>query len=227
MHGDDAPFGSVHRVELFDKFPDRVSLADDVSVMNRAATEDTRSLVWPIVSEVLRGGSAPNPTAAAAVDVLDEWVQRDAPRLDADEDETYDDAGVPIMDAVWRPIAEAVMRPVYGDLLDDLDSVRGLGGLAGGSYVDKDLRTLLDPNAVRGEFNLRYCGNGDLTTCRASLWTALDAAVAELAAEQGADPAAWRTDAGRAGFAPGLIPDTFRPTSRPTFQQVIEFANGL
>ncbi len=227
MHGDDAPFGSVHRVELFDKFPDRVSLADDVSVMNRAATEDTRSLVWPIVSQVLRGGSAPNPTAAAAVDVLDEWVQRDAPRLDADEDETYDDAGVPIMDAVWRPIAEAVMRPVYGDLLDDLDSVRSLGGLAGGSYVDKDLRTLLDPNAVRGEFNLRYCGNGDLTTCRASLWTALDAAVAELAAEQGADPAAWRTDAGRAGFAPGLIPDTFRPTSRPTFQQVIEFANRL
>ena len=49
-----------------------------------------------------------------------------------------------VMDALWRPIAEAVMRPVYGDLTDDLDSIRGLGGLAGESYVDKDLRTLLD-----------------------------------------------------------------------------------
>ena len=145
MHGDDAPFGSVHRVELFDKFPAKVALADDVSVMNRAATEDARSLVWPVVSQVLRGGAAPNPIDARALDVLDAWVQQDAPRLDADQNGKNDDAGAPIMDAVWRPIAEAVMRPVYGDLLGALDRLRGLGGLAGESYVDKDLRTLLDP----------------------------------------------------------------------------------
>ena len=30
-----------------------------------------------------------------------------------------------IMDALWRPIADAVMRPVFGDLLGDLDAVRG------------------------------------------------------------------------------------------------------
>ena len=60
MHGDDSPFGSVHRVELFDQWPRKPQLADVVSVMNRAATEDARSLAWPVVSRVLRSGPAPN-----------------------------------------------------------------------------------------------------------------------------------------------------------------------
>ncbi len=68
MHGDDAPFGSVQRVELFDQWPRHPTLADTASVMNRAATEDVRSPVWPVVSRVLRGGpprarwpTAPSP----------------------------------------------------------------------------------------------------------------------------------------------------------------------
>jgi acyl-homoserine lactone acylase PvdQ len=225
MHGDDNPFGSVHRVELFDKFPTRVTLADTASVMNRAATEDVRSPVWPVVSQVLRGSAAPNTTAAQALDVLDDWVERDAPRLDADLDGRNDDAGAVIMDAVWRPIAEAVMRPVYGSLLGELNSIRGLGGLAGESYVDKDLRTLLDPASVAGPFNLRYCGNGSLDVCRASLWTAFSDALSSLIGAQGPNPAAWRGSASRTGFTPGLLPDTFRTTNRPTFQQVIEWVN--
>jgi hypothetical protein len=224
MHGDDNPFGSVHRVELFDKYPQVVTLANDVGVMNRAATEDTRSIVWPVVSEVLRGGSAPSPLSAQALDVLDDWVARDAPRLDADLDGKNDDPGAVIMDAVWRPIAEAVMRPVFGSLLGDLNSIRGLNGLAGESYVDKDLRTLLDPSQVEGPFNLRYCGNGALATCRASLWAAFDQALGPLALAQGGNPTSWRGNASRTGFVPGLLPDTIRATSRPTFQQVIEFA---
>jgi hypothetical protein len=225
MHGDDTPFGSVHRVELFDKFPKKVDLAGDVSVMNRAATEDVRSPVWPVVSQVLHGGPAPNTRDAQALAVLDDWVQRDAPRLDANLDGKNDDAGAPIMDAVWRPIAEAVMRPVYGNLLGALDNLRNLNGLSGESYVDKDLRTLLDPASVKGPFNLRYCGNGSLDACRASLWTAFDQALAPLAAAQGQDPATWRGSASRTSFVPGLIPDTFRTTNRPTFQQVLEFAS--
>jgi hypothetical protein len=161
-------------------------------------------------------------------DVLDDWVARDAPRLDADQDGLYDDAGPGILDAVFRPLTEAVMSPVFtGDLLEALNDVRGLGGQSGHSYVDKDLRTLLDAGAVRGKFNLRYCGNGSLAECRASLWAALDEAVGEVAAEQAAAgrtaPADWRFTASRTGFQPGLIPDTFRTTNRPTFQQVIEF----
>lgn len=221
MHGDDTPYGSVHRVELFDKYPSRVTLAGDVSTMNRAATEDVRSVVWPVVSQVLRGGAAPNELSAKVVDLLDDWVARDAPVLDADLSGQNDDAGPTVMDALWTPIAEAVMHPVFGDLTTDLDDIRGLGGLSGESYVDKDLRTLLN-GAVNGKFNLRYCGNGSLDACRASLWAVVDQVAAGLAAAQGPDPAAWRSPGRRTGFTPGLIPDTMRTTNRPTFQQVLE-----
>jgi hypothetical protein len=127
------------------------------------------------------------------------------------------------MDALWRPIATAVMQPVFGDRLDSLDSMRGLNGLNGESYVDKDLRTLLH-QPVKGPFHLRYCGNGSLDACRASLWSVVQQVATQLAAQQGPDPSAWRSNARRTGFTPGLIPDTIRATNRPTFQQVIEFA---
>jgi acyl-homoserine lactone acylase PvdQ len=223
MHGDDAPFGSAHRVELFDQWPRHPTLADTVSVMNRAATEDVRSPVWPVVSRVLRSGAPPSALADRTVAVLDDWVARDAPRLDADLDGDYDDAGPVISDALWRPIADAVVQPVYGDLTDDLSDVRSLNGAAGQSYVDKDLRALLgDP--VNGRFNLSYCGNGSLDACRASLWAVVEQVVGELAAEQGPEPSSWTGAAARTGFTPGLIPDTIRTTNRPTFQQVLELA---
>ncbi len=226
MHGDDDPYGSVHRVELFDQYPRRVTLADDVSVMNRAATEDVRSPVWPVISQVLHGGPAPSALAAKTVAVLDDWVARDAPTLDADNSGQYDDAGPTIMNALWNPIADSVMRPVFGDLIGDLDQIRGLGSLSGESYVDKDLRTLLhDP--VKGPFHLRYCGNGSLDACRASLWAVVDQVAAQLAATQGPDPAQWRSPARRVGFTPGLISDTMRATNRPTFQQALELTNPM
>jgi acyl-homoserine lactone acylase PvdQ len=223
MHGDDEPYGSEHRVELFDQYPDRVTLAQDVGVMNRAATEDVRSPTWSVVSRLLHGSAAPSPLAAQVVDVLDEWVGRDAPRLDADLDGNYDDAGPTIMNALWTPLATAVMQPVLGDQTSALNRIRSLGGTAGQSFVDKDLRTLMG-EPVQGRFELRYCGNGSVAECRASLWAVVDAVAADLAARQGPDPAAWRSTASRTGFSPGLIPDTMRTTNRPTFQQVLEWA---
>ena len=153
MHGDDEPYGSVQRVELFDQWPKHARITDNVGIMNRAATEDVRSPVWPIVSRVLRTGPAPSARDQKVVDILDDWVGRDAPRLDADGDGLYDEPGPAIMDDLWRPIAEAVMNPVFGSLIPDLNSVRSLGSLSGESYVDKDLRTLLG-DRVRDPFNL-------------------------------------------------------------------------
>jgi hypothetical protein len=223
MHGDDEPFGSVHRVEMFDRFPASVQITDNVGIMNRAATEDVRSPVWPIVSRVLALGTAPDPRDQQVVGILDDWVDRDAPRLDADNDTFYDEPGPVIMDAVWRPIANAVMSPVFGSLVADLNNVRNLGGLAGESYVDKDLRTLLgDP--VVGPFNLSYCGDGVLSACSDSLWQAIHQAADDLATQLGEpDPSLWRKTAARTGFIPGILPDTFPTTNRPTFQQVLEF----
>jgi hypothetical protein len=228
MHGDDEPYGSVHRVELFDQFPDKVDLAGVVGVMNRSATEDVLSPVWPAVSEVLRGSEPPTALAGQVIDILDAWVASDAPRLDADDDGLYDEAGPTIMDALFGPLAAEVMRPVFGSNISALNRIVRLNSTEGASLVDKDLRTLLG-KPVEGPFNLSYCGAGDLETCRDSLWQVVDDVSQELAIERGADPTAWLREGARSSFAPGLIPDTFRATNRPTFQQVLEFvptANG-
>jgi hypothetical protein len=223
MHGDDEPYGSAQRVELFDQWPRRPRLVDVVRIMNRAATEDVRAPVWPVVSAVLGRGAAPNARAARIKQLLDDWVRRDAPRLDANLDGRYDDVGPAILDEAWRPIAEAVMRPVFGELTDDLSDVRGLNGQSGHSYVDKDLRRLLG-RKVRGPYNLRYCGLGSLKACRASLWAAVESVSNSLATRfNDPDPTHWIGDASRTGFQPGLIDTTFRTTNRPTFQQVLEF----
>jgi len=223
VHGDDEPFGSVHRVELFDRFPKDVRLTDDVGIMNRAATQDIRSLVWPVVSRVLHMGQAPAARDAQVVGMLDDWVSRDAPRVDADDDGFYDEPAPAIMDGVWRPIAQAVMSSVIGAFIPDLNALRGLDDLPGDSYVDKDLRTLLGEK-VRAPFKLSYCGRGSLPACIASLWQAIHQAVDALAVQQGqADPTLWREVGRRTTFVPGLLPNTFPFTNRPTFQQVIEF----
>jgi hypothetical protein len=180
---------------------------------------------------VLRGSEAPSALAAAVIDLLDDWVAEDAPRLDADDDGFNDHAGPTIMDALWEPLARAVMQPVYGNLVDALDEIRDLGGSPesasvssppGASFVDKDLRTLLGKD-VQGKFNLSYCGNGDLDACRTSLWQVVEDVSQELAVERGDDPSTWLKEGARLGFTPGLIPATFRATNRPTFQQVLEF----
>lgn len=223
MHGDGTPYGSVHRVELFDQFPEKVELAGVVGVMNRSATEDVRSPAWPVVSEVLRGGEAPSPLAAEVADLLDAWVADDAPQLDADDDGFNDEAGPTIIAALWEPLVKEAMRPVFGDLTEALDEIRNLAGNNGSSLIDKDLRTLLG-REVEGKFNLSYCGNGSLADCRDSLWRVVDEVSQELAAERGDDPSTWLKEGARSGFAPGLISETFRATNRPTFQQVLEFA---
>ena len=224
MHGDGTPYGSVHRVQLFDQFPDKVDLAGVVGIMNRSATEDVRSPAWPIVSELLRGGEAPSVLAGKIVDVLDAWVADDAPILDADNNGFNDQSGPTIMDALWEPLGRAVMRPVFGDTVDALDNIRNLGGNDGSSYVYKDLRTLLGKN-VEGPFNLQYCGAGELEACRDSLWAVVDIIGEQLSAEFGNDePDTWLSRGRLLSFTPGLISNTFRATNRPTFQQVLEFA---
>jgi len=223
MHGDDEPYGSVQRVELFNKWPANPVITDNVGIMNRAATEDVRSPAWKIVAKVLKTGPAPDATDQQVVNLLNDWVHRDAPRLDADLDGTYDEASPTIMDALWRPIAEAVMEPRFGELTEDLSNVRSLSGLTGESYVDKDLRTLLGKK-VKGKFNLTYCGKGDLDSCRDSLWAVVDEVAGELQAEYGTvAPNTWRGEASTTGFQPGLLSTRFPTTNRPTFQQVLEF----
>lgn len=220
MHGDNNQYGSVHRVEGFDQWPDQVDLAGVVSVMNRAATEDTRSTVWPVISAVLAGADAPSELAAEAVGLLDAWVADDAPRLDADDDGDHDSPGPLLLDELFDEIANVVAEPVLGDLIADGIDFQGIDAA---SFVDKDLRSVLG-EPVEGPFNVAYCGAGDLDACSEALWSIIDEITAEIAGELGDDPATWLSEGRRTTFVPGLIPDDFRATNRPTFQQVIEFA---
>ncbi len=223
---DNHSYGSVHRVQMYDDWPDRSEISDAVGIMNRAATEDLRATrVWPVIDAVL-GGAAPDALTGQAAGLVTAWGAAGASLLDTDLDGTIDDPGAAVLFAAWDRLADAVMRPVLGPLLEDLARLqpRHGAGYSGGwyGYVDKDLRTLLGQR-VRGRYNLRYCGGGSLEACRVSLWAALQETATELAASQGPDPAAWRAPAARIRFVPGLIPDTMRFTNRSTFQQVLRF----
>ena len=234
-------YGSVYRVDLFQEPASRRrkhTLASLVGVMNEAATQDLRAergLFAPI--EVLETTAAPTPRAAQMLAVLKDWRAENSVRIDMDLDDRVDHPGAAIIDAWWPRLADAVMSPVLGDLTDRLASLHGRGGppgtsgssFSGGwvSYIDKDLRTLLG-REVEVRYNERYCGNGDLAACATALWASLDAAGAELEAEQGPDPNAWRksTEDERTRFQPGLIDRTIRWANRSTFQQAISFRNG-
>ena len=233
-------YGPVHRVELLKAATagtKKFTLATLTSAMNKAATQDLRvQRVWPVIRAVLRTGSAPSARAEAAAALLDEWRAAGSSRLDRDLDGKIDHAGAAVMDAAWPRIADAVMTPVLGPLVQRLaallprsDDPSPDGGAYGGGwygYVDKDLRTLLE-QTVRGPYSRRYCGAGVLATCRDDLWAAIDAAAAKLEQAQGPAPSSWRADATaeRIRFVAGVLPDTMRWTNRPTFQQLMSFGS--
>ncbi len=232
-------YGSVHRVELLrDAMAGRRThtLASVTAAMNAAATQDLRTTdVWPAIRAVLRTGPAPSARAEAAAALVDAWRAAGSSRIDQDLDGKVDDAGAAVVDAAWPRLADAVMAPVLGPLVERLAGLMGRSDdpASGGSayfsgwygYVDKDLRMLLGM-PVRGEFSRRYCGAGVLATCREALWAALDVAAAQLEATQGPAPSSWRADATaeRIRFTSGVLPDTMRWTNRPTFQQLMSFS---
>jgi acyl-homoserine lactone acylase PvdQ len=232
---------SVDRSDLLSGFKRRNRMVDVVRVVNRAATQDLRAVeVWPVINRVLGGGPAPDARSQQAVNMVNAWVAKGASRLDRDLDGRIDDPGAAVLDQSWDALAQAVLSPVLGDLvapggqLDRLETrdqsprTTDGGGSAdddgGYGYVDKDLRTLLGER-VRGPYSRRYCGNGDLAACRASLWAVMQSSADTLAASQGTDPGAWRSDATgeRITFAPGVLTDTMRWSNRPTFQLLMEF----
>ncbi|HUK94686.1 MAG TPA: penicillin acylase family protein [Gaiellaceae bacterium] len=232
-------YGPLQRVQLLDDALEgtgKYSPAAVVAAMNTAATQDFRVMkVLPSISLVLAGSTAPSPRDQQMLDLLESWRAAGGSRLDLDLDGKIDNPGAAIMDAAWPRIARAILSPVLGPALPDLEALVPLDDPANANgsayesgwygYVDKDLRRLM-ARAVKGPLKVAYCGGGDVDACRASLWTAIDEAGNELQAAQGPDPTTWRADATgeRIRFSGGLLQDTMRWTNRPTFQQVISFA---
>ncbi|MDX6543421.1 MAG: hypothetical protein QOK32_1024 [Gaiellaceae bacterium] len=231
-------YGSVQRVQLLNAgvaARQKHTVASVASLMNKAATQDLRAIALvPTIAAVVRSGALPPAPAALVLNVLDQWTLKGASRLDRDGDGKVDDPGAAIMDAAYPYIANAVLAPVLGadlpqlraleDPSDDANT-QGSAYLDGWyGYIDKDLRSLLG-KPVRGAFANRYCGAGDLTSCRLALIDALNAAAKDLGAVQGPDISKWRADANaeRIHFTSGILPETMRWTNRPTFQQIFSF----
>lgn len=226
--------GPVHRVQLYTGFKAGMDEADDVSIMNKAATQDLRAVrVWPVIQQVLAGSPAPSKLAEEATSLVNAWVASGASRLG----QHYPKApGAAVLDAIWTPIAEAVLGPVLGELTPEFESIVSPDDVPSGSgsaydsgwygYVYKDLRSELGL-AVAQPYSREYCGGGSLEACRKSLWAVIQSAVQQLAAAQGPEPAAWHAAKVRIEFPPGLLPYTMRWTNRSTFQQVIEFTGHV
>ncbi len=213
-----------------------------VAAMNEAATQDVREMTFePVLSRLLRTGRAPSPLAARMLALLDTWHRQGGSRLDRTGNGKITDPGAAIMDTAWPLLANAWASSVLGPALTpqlagfvsqfDLPPAGQYTGWH--VWMQKDLRTILG-EPVRGKFNVRYCGAGSLSRCRSLLWGAIEQAGRKLAAEQGPNPAAWRSDATRERitFVPGLlkispasgIPFTMRYTNRPSgIQQVLNF----
>jgi acyl-homoserine lactone acylase PvdQ len=231
-------YGSVQRVQLLQRAvaaQQKHTLASLVGAMNLAATQDLRPIaLLPGLDAVL--GTPPTARDGQLLDLLNTWAERGAARLDQDGDGKVDDPGAALMDEAYPRIADAVLSPVLGPLVarfaqlttrsDDANPVGSSYGDGWYSVLDKDLRSLAG-RPVQGAFSRRYCGNGVLAACRASLWAALEAADAALSGRQGSDMNAWRADATaeRIRFTSGILSDTMRWTNRPTFQQAVTFAS--
>jgi acyl-homoserine lactone acylase PvdQ len=223
---DNWSFGPVQRVQLLRNAVARQkvhTLASLTGAMNRAATEDLRTVaVLPVLENYL-GGTAPSAFDNQLVSLMFDWLKNGASRIDQDLDGKIDDPGAAIMDAVWPGLADVLMRPTLGPLTDRLKTLLGVDDFAnphgssyfGGwyGYVVRDLAASTPT----------FCGGGDSARCRASLWAAIDEAGAALAAAQGPDPTRWRADATGERITFGFLPQTARWTNRPTFQQVISF----
>jgi acyl-homoserine lactone acylase PvdQ len=222
-------YGPVQRVELFTGFKKNMTEASDASIMNKAATQDLRAVrVWPVIDQVLAGAPAPSTLAEEAVGVINQWVSRGASLYGK---KFPKQPGAAIMDAIWTPIAEAVLGPVLGELMPEFESINSPDNppnTAGSSfdggwygYVYKDLRSELGL-PVSGPFSREYCGDGNLEACRASLWAVVQSAAEQLAATQGPVLKKWRAAPVRIEFPPASS-FTMSWTNRSTFQQVIEF----
>jgi acyl-homoserine lactone acylase PvdQ len=231
--------GANGRVDLLNKNLDRLesngkwTLASVTSAMNAAATQDVRAIdTVPLLAQMLSGSKAPNARDAQMLSLLQAWNAHGGSRLDRNGDGKIDDPGAAILDTAWDGIANALMSPVLGPLVNELNTLvprfdQPPAGQYSGwyQYFDKDIRSLLG-DKVTDPFANHYCGAGNKAACQKAVWAAIDAAGSTLATKQGSNPTAWRSSATaeRISFVPGILPTTMRYTNRPTgIQQVISF----
>ena len=205
-------------------------------MMEKAGLTDLRGrYVAPLALRVLES-AAVGPREQAMIGLLRDWISGGALRRDGDGNGDYDhSAAVAIMDAWWERLIRAVYDPVIGDASRIPTSFDNSPGLQGSAYQDgfygylwTDLSMALG-DAVKSPTSRIYCGGspaagGALGSCAPRVLESLVAAGDALAADQGGDPAAWRSDAEaeRIRFLPGAAL-SMHWVNRPTTQQIAMF----
>jgi acyl-homoserine lactone acylase PvdQ len=232
--------GSVARVSLLnqDLAQHRVNgkwdIAGVASAMNEAASQNVLAIeTVPLLARVLKGSHAPSSQASKMLAALVSWNHAGGNLLDLNNDGKVDNPGEAIIDTAWPKLANALMRPVIGPQLSELDSLFSQfdappGGQYAGwyQYFDRDIKKLLKIKQPQ-PFTNGYCGKGNLHNCQQALWAALAAAGNQLTKAQGtATPTAWRASSTALNikFVP-LNVFTMSYTNRPSgIQQVISFS---
>jgi acyl-homoserine lactone acylase PvdQ len=248
--------GAVHRADLLDGRVRKLTAEGGVTraaltqAMEEAAVTDLRGeQVLPEILKVLRSKPITDPALSKAVQQLEAWRKGGAQRNQtAAGSRTYahPDA-VRIMDAWWPLLVKAEFEPgLGGDLYQSLtgqlavdeapSAGHGPTGSHAGSafqygwwgYVDKDLRSVLG-EPVKGALGEKYCGAGDLSSCRDALLASLATAVAKPATEvyPGDDQCKagdqWCADTIVHRAVGGITHRSMQWQNRPTYQQVVEF----
>ncbi|HEX8206611.1 MAG TPA: penicillin acylase family protein [Solirubrobacteraceae bacterium] len=228
-------YGSAQRVDMLAaglaKRP-KHDLASVTAAMNAAATQDFRSFaLTPKLAALLRGGPAPSPRAMRMLEHLEAWQAAGSSNLDRDEDGFVDAGpGPAVMYALYPRLVDAVLGgplgpqlPQFVRLVGSVDSnFQGFSGAAI-THLDKVLGSLTGEQ-FQAPYKTQFCG--DAAACRDRIWAAIEATGAELEGRLGPDVDAWRAEAGRTKFVPGLLPRTIRFTNRPSGIQVLATFSG-
>ena len=240
----------------------KFTTASLTATMMEAGVADLRAeQVLPLLLEVIDTGEVEDSELAATVESLRAWVDSGALRREPHRDAGYyvhADA-IQVLDAWWPRLVRAQFEPGLGeDLYRELSLVSQVdespsGATGGGepagvdqgqphrgsafqygwwSYVDKDLRTVLD-REVDGTLGDRvYCGEGDLDDCRAVLLDSLAEAASVPAAQtypgdehcSAGDQLCADTVIHQAVGGIGMWPIHWQ--NRPTYQLVYQFSGG-
>ncbi|MGW7404576.1 penicillin acylase family protein [Streptomyces sp. NPDC054833] len=250
--------GSVHRGNLLEDRVKKLVAAGGVTrtslvkAMADAALADLRAEdVLPKLLKVVNSSPVTDSTAAAAVSKLQAWVTAGAKRTETSAgSKTYANAdAIRILDAWWPLLVKAEFEPglgsdLYTALSDNLpideapSAGHGPTGSHAGSsfqygwwsYVDKDIRAVLG-ESVQGGLEQKYCGAGNLSSCRDILISTLKSAAGLTAAQvyPGDDQCSagdqWCADSIVQRTLGGIKHGKISWQNRPTFQQVVEYTS--
>ncbi|MDQ0778302.1 acyl-homoserine lactone acylase PvdQ [Streptomyces aurantiacus] len=250
--------GSVHRGDLLEDRVQKLVTAGGVTrasltkAMADAALADLRAEdVLPKLLQVVSGSPVTDPTAAAAVTKLSDWVAAGAKRKETSAgSKAYANAdAIRLLDAWWPLLVKAEFEPGLGSDLytamtanlpvDEAPSAgHGPTGSHAGSsfqygwwsYVHKDIRAVLG-ESVQGPLARSYCGGGSLSACRDVLISTLKQAAGRTAAQvyPGDDLCSagdqWCADSINQRTLGGIKHGKISWQNRPTYQQVVEFTS--